>query len=145
MTRQKPTLLFVEDAVDQEPCLLLPFELAGFSVDTATTGQAAVEAIRKKRYDAVVLDMMLPPGETAGDWNADNTEHGFMTGLRIMEKLQESPHPPPVWVLTGMPDTKLKRRAVSFPFVREYIMKDFSLRELAERIGAFLEMSRGIE
>lgn len=44
-----------------------------------------------------------------------------------------------------MPDSGLERRAVSFPFVQEYIRKDFSLHDLAERIRAFLGMSRGTE
>jgi DNA-binding response OmpR family regulator len=35
----------------------------GFEVDTAAAGQAALEKIRQHRYDAAVVDLMLPDSD----------------------------------------------------------------------------------
>ena len=50
--------------VDDEPAIvtLLTYNLekANFEVDTATNGPDAVEMAKKKHFDAILLDLMLP-------------------------------------------------------------------------------------
>ncbi|MGH3739144.1 MAG: response regulator, partial [Micromonosporaceae bacterium] len=53
-------LLVVEDDPNILELLGASLRYAGFDVDTATEGAAAVDSIRRRRPDLVVLDVMLP-------------------------------------------------------------------------------------
>jgi len=133
-------LLFVEDQLIEEPYLALPFRNRGFAVDCATTGLEAYEKIKSVRYDAIVLDNMLPGGgENGSEWSFEKTGSCLRTGLILLRKLAELGSPPLVWVLTGLPDTNMEREEKSFEFVVEHIKKDYSLFRLANQIYEVLE------
>ena len=53
-------ILVVEDDEDITTVLKRGFELEGYSVDCADTGEAAIERIQAKHYDSIILDVMLP-------------------------------------------------------------------------------------
>lgn len=53
-------LLVVEDDPDVGRLLALMLERAGYAVDIAATGRAALDALAGGRYDAITLDLMLP-------------------------------------------------------------------------------------
>ena len=60
MGQERKSILIVDD--DQEICRLLTRLLAadGFSLETCHTGEDAVELLRDKQYDLVLLDLGLP-------------------------------------------------------------------------------------
>ena len=55
-----PHVLVVEDDQPIQELLSEVFLLDGFSVSTAADGLQALEAVRTRRPDVVVLDLMLP-------------------------------------------------------------------------------------
>jgi len=76
--------------VDDEPALLeitrLFLEKDGeFSVDTATSGQAALALLGKKKYDAVVSDYQMPG----------------MDGIGFLKQVRASGNPVPIIIFTG--------------------------------------------
>lgn len=114
-------------------------ESAGFSVETATNGKAAIEAVTQRHFDAILLDNMLPWGDGArGGWNEDYSVDPLRTVKRILEKMQESGRNIPVWIISALPDEEILAEERTFPFVQEVIKKDCSLTEIAERIRSYL-------
>jgi CheY-like chemotaxis protein len=59
-TKQRPRVLLVEDAPDVRSVLRLLLEGEGYEVLEASDGVEAVEAARRERPDAVIMDMSLP-------------------------------------------------------------------------------------
>ena len=59
-TAPKPRVLLVEDEASLRSTLKLNFELDGYDVTVASTGPDALERMRGARFDAVVMDVMLP-------------------------------------------------------------------------------------
>lgn len=55
-----PRILVVEDDPDVAYLLHLMLTRAGYAVDTASNGAAALEALQRSRYAAMTLDLMLP-------------------------------------------------------------------------------------
>jgi len=58
-----PAILIVEDDPGLLELIAQIMKLEGWDVDTASTGQAAMERIRRRSYDAVVLDLILPDAD----------------------------------------------------------------------------------
>lgn len=98
--------------VDDEPSCRGPLakllELEGFEVDTAEDGLVAIERLRARRPDIIVLDLLMPR----------------MDGVQFLEELRKDPSydPLPILLVTGQHDSKLQSRAVSLG-VREYLFK----------------------
>lgn len=140
MCDRKYSVLFAEDDLSTHPELTLLIEVEGFAVDTATTGQGAYQLLERNVYDALILDnMMAPGGEDGSEWSRKETQAGLNTGLKVLRKMAESGRTCPVWVVTALPDTEVEAAEKNFPFVIEYIRKDFSLTELARKIRSYLE------
>lgn len=57
---EAPRILVVEDEPDVARLLALMLTRAGYQVDTAATGAAALEALQHAQYAALTLDLMLP-------------------------------------------------------------------------------------
>jgi two-component system, NtrC family, response regulator HydG len=60
MNAAAPSILVVDDEVDTCRNLADIFTDLGYVVDTAYDGEAALELVRKRRYDVALLDLMMP-------------------------------------------------------------------------------------
>ncbi len=140
MAQRTYRLLVVDDDLAEEPYLVVPFEDAGFNVDVATNGADAERAFRDRgKYDAIILDNMMPPGEDqTGTWSFDTTKSGLHTGLLFLGIVAEYDSPPPVWVLTGFPDADVEAKERTFGFVVDVIRKPYSLEILANAVQQYL-------
>jgi DNA-binding response OmpR family regulator len=56
----RETILVVDDEADVLDLVRYHLHRAGFDVDVASSGTAALLAARQRRPDAIVLDIMLP-------------------------------------------------------------------------------------
>jgi DNA-binding response OmpR family regulator len=114
------TVLVVEDERTIAEAVASRLRAEGFTVHLAGDGPGAVDAARRLRPDAVVLDVMLP---------------GF-DGLEVCRQLQAE-RPVPVLMLTARDDETdlLIGLAVG---ADDYLTKPFSMRELAARVHALL-------
>jgi two-component system phosphate regulon response regulator PhoB len=113
--------------VDDEPDLLelvrVNLRQAGFEVETAETGRAALERLRRSPPDLVVLDLMLP--------DVSGTE--ICRRMRADAELAELP----IIMLTARADEV--DRVVGLELgADDYVTKPFSPRELTLRVRAVL-------
>lgn len=92
----------------------------GYAVDAVHDGLAAVAAAQATRYDAVVLDLMLPG----------------LGGLEVCRRIQRD-DPVPVLMLTAR-DEEADRVVGLAVGADDYLTKPFSPRELVARVAALL-------
>ena len=114
--------------VDDEPSItkLVSFNLekAGYDVDTAADGQAALEKVQDIQPDLIVLDLMLPK----------------VDGLEVCKRLRQENNHIPVIMLTAK-DEELDRVLGLELGADDYVTKPFSPRELVARVKAVLRRS----
>jgi len=117
--------------VDDEPDILeltrMSLAQEGYEVETAATGYEALEQLRRRRPDLVVLDLMLPD----------------RPGTEICKAMRSTPElaDVPVIMLTARADEV--DRIVGFELgADDYVTKPFSPRELSLRVKAILRRGR---
>ena len=120
-------LLIVEDNPDIVANLYEFLEPRGFVLDHARTGQEGLQRARSGRFDAIVLDVMLPGME------------GTTLCQRLRRQLRQAT---PVLMLTARDslDDKLLGFASG---ADDYLVKPFLMAELEARILALVRRSRG--
>jgi two-component system OmpR family response regulator len=121
-------LLVVEDDPNIVELLSASLRFAGFTVSTATSGMAAIEAAREVRPDLVVLDVMLPD----------------LDGFEVIRRMRGEGVRTPVVFLTARDATEDKIRGLTLGG-DDYVTKPFSLEELTARIRAVLRRTAGEE
>lgn len=120
-------ILLIEDHRDIAELVFDFLEQSGFAVDYAATGEAGLELLRAGRYDAVVLDVMLPG----------------IDGLEVCRRLRrEGCSDAPVLMLTAR-DTLVDKLAGFDSGADDYLVKPFDLPELVARLRSLLRRGRG--
>jgi two-component system phosphate regulon response regulator PhoB len=116
--------------VDDEPDLLelvrVTLTQSGHQVDTAASGREALDALRRRRPDLLILDLMLPD----------------VSGTELCRRLRSERETAtlPVLMLTAKADEV--DRVVGFELgADDYVTKPFSPRELVLRVAALLRRS----
>ena len=124
-------VLIVEDEVDLAATMEYSLAREGYQVTVAHTGQAALAAaLAEPCPDVVVLDLMLP--------DLPGTE--VCRRLREHERTRELPI-----IMCTAKDTEIDR-VVGFEVgADDYVVKPFSVRELALRVRAMLRRSHRAE
>lgn len=116
--------------VEDDPMLLdgltVGLGLAGFTVDAVSACADALDAVVAQRYDAIVLDLMLPDG----------------SGLDVLASLRRNKDLTPVLLLTAR-DQVPDRIAGLDAGADDYIGKPFDLDELAARLRAAVRRGSG--
>ena len=116
--------------VDDEPEILTLvrdyLSMEGFTVLTAMNGTEGMELIERENPDLVLLDWMLPG----------------MSGLEMCRRLRET-STIPIIMLTAKSEEIDRVLGLEFG-ADDYIVKPFSLRELAARIKTVLRRSSGV-
>src|SRR5215510_9102717 len=114
-------ILVVEDEKRIADFLCRGLEGAGYAVDAAASGQAAIEQIHATDYDLVILDLMLPD----------------MDGLHVLEKIRNRKAGPPILILSarGGLDDRVKGLEQG---ADDYLVKPFAFVELLARVRALL-------
>ncbi|MDE3000786.1 MAG: response regulator transcription factor [Gemmatimonadota bacterium] len=116
-------ILVVEDEVDIQEIVSYNLEKAGFGVVAVDSGETALESIRKRIPDLVVLDLMLPG----------------MDGLEVCRLLKQdaTTRDLPILMLTARAEEV--DRVVGLELgADDYVVKPFSARELTLRVQAIL-------
>lgn len=98
-------------------------EQDGMEVDTAYDGEEAVEAARRKEYDVVLLDVMLPK----------------LTGFEVCQQIREFSGMPRI-MLTAKGDDMDKILGLEYG-ADDYITKPFNILEVKARIKAIMRRS----
>lgn len=98
-------------------------EQDGMEVDCAYDGEEALEAAKKKEYDVVLLDVMLP----------------VMTGFEVCQQIREFSSMP-IIMLTAKGDDMDKILGLEYG-ADDYITKPFNILEVKARIKAIMRRS----
>jgi DNA-binding response OmpR family regulator len=113
-------ILVVEDDLVIADAVARRLVSEGFQVDAVHDGHAAVAAAAETRYDAVILDIMLPG----------------LDGHEVCRRIQAD-HPLPVLMLTARTDETDRIVGLGVG-ADDYLTKPFSPRELVARVRALL-------
>jgi two-component system response regulator MprA len=122
----RPKILVVDDEPAVLQALSRAFALESYEVAVAGDGAGALEALAGERFDAVVLDVMMPG----------------VSGLEVCRRLRASGDRSPVLMLTAR-DAIDDRVAGLDAGADDYLVKPFALRELMARMRALLRRSDG--
>lgn len=116
-------ILLIEDEPGIVDFLERGLETYGFDVQSATDGIAGTERALSEPFDLVVLDIMLPR----------------RSGLEVLGELRDRKPALPVVVLTARAEVEDRVAGLDAGAI-DYLIKPFSLSELAARIRAQLRV-----
>lgn len=111
-------VLLVDDEQEFVEVLAERLEARGLSVTTAHDGQAALEAVEQKRFDAIVLDLQMPK----------------MDGLETLKEIMRRDPDAQVILLTGQGSVGKSVAAMKQGAV-DFLEKPPNLADLQTRIG----------
>ena len=116
-------VLLIEDEPNIIEAISFILSRDGWKVDTHSNGQTAMEAVRKKRPDLIILDVMLPG----------------MSGYDILRGLREGDETAdiPVLMLTARGQTKDREMAEKIGANR-FMTKPFSNAEMLDAVRALV-------
>ena len=114
-------ILLVEDERRIADFISRGLQDAGYDIDTAGTGSAAVELVHHTDFDLIILDLMLPD----------------MDGLQVLERIRSRRPGPPVLILSarGAVDDRVQGLEHG---ADDYLVKPFAFVELLARVRALL-------
>ncbi|MEW1831112.1 response regulator transcription factor [Streptomyces sp. NPDC088196] len=129
MTRERspdhPSVLVVEDDAGISAPLVTALGFLGFDAHTVATGTEALTAVRDRRPDAVLLDVVLPD----------------LDGTEVCRLLRAAGDNTPVLFLSARRSVADKCRALALGG-DDYVTKPFDLTEVSARIRALIRRSR---
>jgi len=119
-------VLIVDDEPDLVELVSYNLKKEGFQVATAPDGGAALEKTRKKNFDLIILDLMLPG----------------IQGIELCRILRNDPKTErvPIIMLTAKGDEADRIKGLETG-ADDYMAKPFSPRELVARVKAVLRRS----
>jgi DNA-binding response OmpR family regulator len=119
-------ILIIEDEESILMALTDDLGLEGYEIETATDGLKGLEMAKKKRYDLIILDIMLPK----------------MDGFEVCRQLRQVGMGTPILMLTAKSQEIDKVLGLELG-ADDYVTKPFSPRELLARIKAILRRIKG--
>lgn len=122
----QPSILIVEDEAPLVELLKYNIEALGYDVDVAMRGDEAETRLQERSFDLILLDWMLPGLS------------GIELCRRIRSRAQTSSTP--VIMLTARGEEGERVRGLTTG-ADDYVVKPFSIPELAARIKALLRRS----
>ena len=124
-------LLVVEDEPDLLDSLVRALREEDYAVDMASDGEDGLFKATATRYDAVILDVMLPR----------------LDGWKVLEKIRGNKNPEinrtPVLMLTARDRTTDRVKGLDTG-ADDYLVKPFDLAELFARVRALIRRSAGV-
>ena len=120
-----PLVLAVDDESSILRIIAMQLESEGFEVQTASTGEEAIEALTTIDPDIVVLDVVMPG----------------MTGLDVQRALAKQGLKCPVIFVTGHGDVRTSVQAMRGGAV-DFLTKPFELCELLDALERAISRSR---
>ena len=118
-----PQVLVVEDDLDFAVVLLHGLQLIGAEATLASTGEEALETVRQRRFDLIILDVRLPG----------------ISGLEVCRQLKMDPAQRgiPVIFSSGDPGAWLRDAAFTVG-AADYLLKPYGVEDFKTRVLAQL-------
>ena len=124
MENKNKKVLIVEDDPFIADVYVLKLESEGYNVETAEDGLKGLEALKKKRFDVVLLDILMPN----------------MDGFKVLEQIKKNPsmRQVPVIILTNLSQKKDIQKGIELG-ASDYIIKTkFTPTEVVKTISKVL-------
>ena len=97
--RYPPSLLLCDDSESERAALARLLRGSGYEVQEADNGQTALELLKRREIDLVLLDLNMPQ----------------VDGFGVLGYLQEHRQAMPVILLSGMPPDRIQHRIHKLP------------------------------
>ncbi|WP_395753041.1 sigma-54-dependent transcriptional regulator [Prosthecobacter sp.] len=116
-----PAILIIEDEYALAAALSTLVRRLDATPVVAASGQGGIDKLAGQSYALIILDVGLPD----------------ISGLKVLEKIQSLPSPPPVMIITahGTLDTALEARRLG---AREYFLKPLNLADMQRAVREIL-------
>ena len=125
--QSKGSILLVEDHQDIAEMMFTFFEKRGYTLDYAADGAVGMVLANENKYDAIIVDLMLPR----------------VDGLEVCRRLRtEAGDSTPILMLTAR-DTLEDKIAGLNVGADDYLVKPFDINELEARVNALIRRNRG--
>lgn len=118
-------ILVVEDEESISEMLALNFELEGYDVTVCDNGKQALEVFRNKRFDLLILDVMLPE----------------LDGFSVCQTIRLEDQHVPILMLTAKNSSTDRVDGLKIG-ADDYLAKPFNLEELLLRVTKLLQRSQ---
>jgi DNA-binding response OmpR family regulator len=125
MAGKIPTVLLVEDDPQLGPMLKDSLELKNYQVDLEPRAERALLLFQAEKYDIILIDVVLPE----------------MNGLDLAKEIRKNDYTTPIMFMSARDDDKEMIHAFCAGG-DDYIIKPFSITELALRIYALLRRTK---
>jgi DNA-binding NtrC family response regulator len=122
-------VLVVDDEVDFLETLVNRLNKRKFEAEGVTSGEAALELLKKKGFDVVVLDMKMPGG---------------MDGIETFREMRKIQPQNEVILLTGHASVETSIEGMKLGAF-DYLLKPVKFEELLAKLAAALEKRRSQE
>lgn len=119
-------ILIVEDNIELQGILADFLEVKGADVDFASDGEQGIQLATECRFDAVILDVMMPKKD----------------GIQVIQELRKAGNDLPVLMLTAL-NSKEDLLNGYQNGVDDFITKPFDFEELEVRLTALIKRYRG--
>jgi len=128
VSADSPALLVVDDNDDNRYTLTRRLTREGYTnLTTATNGREALDLLQSKRFDLILLDIMMPD----------------MNGYEVLERMKAGAelHNIPVIMISALSEIESVIRCIELG-AEDYLPKPFNPTLLRARVGASLEKKR---
>jgi phosphoserine phosphatase RsbU/P len=123
-------ILVADDQADVREALRLLLKNEGFDMDAATSAQSVLEAIGRRSYDLVLLDM---------NYTRDTTSGG--EGLELLSRINQFEDAPPVVLMTAWSSVELAVMAMRNGGY-DFVEKPWDNRKLVDTLRRHIGESR---
>jgi len=124
MEKNNKKLLLAEDERAIAKALQLKLSLSGFDVELVNNGEDALTAIKAKKFDLLLLDIMMPK----------------MDGFTVMEEMKKMKNKTPVIILSNLSQEEDAKRAQELGAIDFFIKSNTPLTEIISKINKFLNI-----
>ena len=122
---EKIKVLIVEDDPKISRFLELELEHEGYDTDVAADGREGLGNVNAKKYDVMLLDLMLPE----------------LSGIEVCRRMRNAENHTPVIMLTAKDDVSDKVMGLDSG-ADDYVTKPFAIEELLARIRVAVSRTR---
>jgi DNA-binding response OmpR family regulator len=112
------TILVVDDEDALREVIQQELSKSGYDVDTAEDGNVALEALKKKNYELVLLDIKMPR----------------LDGIEVLKFIQKETPSTKVIMLTALNDLQHALQAKQYGAI-DFITKPYNYDEIIKRIS----------
>jgi DNA-binding response OmpR family regulator len=123
--KSSPRILVIDDEPDMCRAIALVLERDGLVAETAESGAKGIELLQSRRFDAVLLDVMMPG----------------MNGIEVLKRIRTLRPSLAVLMLSALDGLDSKVLAFEYE-ADDYVTKPFGIMELPVRVRAVLRRTR---